>query len=387
MLIKIPIPKSQLILSNGEYGFQDVLNDFNNANEVVILTYNISAKKDNLINLIKNLKSDIKVTMVSNIPKRFDQYYSSTTYAPKISARKNINIYLSKMDKQQYKSNFAPYFNFDNHVKIVMTDNIAYIGSQNFSEDSVNNIEIGFLIDDKYTITKIKDLILNKVVSNSIVYAGTEIDKYICYLSRLLDDLWEEKEVIEQIVSNINDYEENNNEDIEDEEFTCVGIFQQNLDDIKSTVLELHTIKEELMEKQIYQLIDCEFTELDNIPETIACGDLEEYANFNEFEKGKELCRTFLSEIYKSEELEKCINNPMSSNWKLLSDKDLDMIKYINSVVSEEKIELYKSCFKDFESLCYKLDVTYIETESILEELMAIKNKEKDIDNTDNLKV
>lgn len=381
MLIKIPISQSQLIFSNGEYGFEDVLNDINNTNEIIILTYNISEKKNNLLSLIRNLRPDIKVTMVSNIPKRFKQYYDIPNYDPKINARKNINIYLSKMNRKNFNSDFAPYFNFDNHIKVIMTDNIAYIGSQNFSEDSLNNLEMGFLIDDNDTINKIKNLIFSKVISNSIAYTGAEIDKYICYISSLLDDLWEEKDVIEQIVSNINYYEENSNENDESEDINCAGIFQEDLENIKNTVMGLQTIKEELIQKQVYQSIDYEFTELDNIPGIIACSDLEKYANFNEFEKRKEIYKS-VSQLCEREQLKKYINNPSSSNWRLLSDKDWDMIKFINSEVLDKKIQLYKSCFEDFKALYNMINVTYLETETILDNLKGIKDKEKDIDNT-----
>ena len=40
------------------------------------------------------------------------------------------------------------YFCFSNHAKIVMTNNIAYIGLSNFSEESADNFESGFISKD-----------------------------------------------------------------------------------------------------------------------------------------------------------------------------------------------------------------------------------------------
>ena len=43
-------------------------------------------------------------------------------------------------------SKAMPFFNFSNHAKIVGTENIVYIGSANFSNESKNNIESGIII-------------------------------------------------------------------------------------------------------------------------------------------------------------------------------------------------------------------------------------------------
>lgn len=40
------------------------------------------------------------------------------------------------------------YFCFSNHAKIIMTDNIAYVGTSNFSEESVENFESSFISRD-----------------------------------------------------------------------------------------------------------------------------------------------------------------------------------------------------------------------------------------------
>lgn len=69
------------------------------------------------------------------------------------------------MEREKF-ADLNVYFNFENHAKLVMTDTIAYIGSQNFSDASQDKVELGFLVQDPYEIRQIKD--------QSIRYATSE---------------------------------------------------------------------------------------------------------------------------------------------------------------------------------------------------------------------
>ncbi|EOU1985034.1 hypothetical protein C5S23_03835 [Clostridium perfringens] len=48
-------------------------------------------------------------------------------------------------------------FIYVNHSKIVMTDNIVYIDLSNFSDESSNNIENGFISRDKEFINFLEE--------------------------------------------------------------------------------------------------------------------------------------------------------------------------------------------------------------------------------------
>lgn len=383
MQIKIPIPQSQLILTKGEYGFQEVLDDFNNTNEIIIFTFNISQKNSNLFNLIRNLNSNVKVTIVSNIPKRYDKY----VYNPKNGfdaskmAKKNINVYFSRMDKINFNSDFLPYFNFKNHIKIVLTNNIAYIGSQNYSEESQDNFEIGFLINDKNAIKEIKDKICNCIIGNSIAYGGTELDNYICRIYRLLDDLWDSRTIIDQIISNMNEFEEKDNNS--DEESTCGDVFQNDLDNIECILNELKLIQQELKGKQFYKTIDLEFTELENILPIINSCFLKDYINFDEVTETSEIYNRFFKSN-KTHMLEKYLNNLSSADYSLLSYEDKKTLNSIYKMVLDEKVRLYRLCFEDFKDLNSKLEILYLELETISDILKTVKSKQDCIDNTDN---
>lgn len=137
----------EVLLSNNNYGFQKILDDFKDSIYINIVTYNISSGDTDgeLLNLLKSLENKT-IRIITNIPKRFSMYYSTSL---KENANKSIKKYLEKLEPSSFKSDVEIYFNFKNHSKIYSTENYTYIGSQNFSDESKNNYEIGIIIDNK----------------------------------------------------------------------------------------------------------------------------------------------------------------------------------------------------------------------------------------------
>ena len=155
---KYPIKDADFIITKDELAYQEILEDFNNTEYILILTYNISANKDKLIDKnLKNLKETTTVDILTNIPSRYEGYYG---IGPKNRARKTVNIYLTKLDPANYDSTLNTYFIFENHAKIIMTDNIIFIGSSNFSDESADNFESGIISRDKEFILYIKNEIV-----------------------------------------------------------------------------------------------------------------------------------------------------------------------------------------------------------------------------------
>ena len=66
------------------------------------------------------------------------------------------------------------YFCFSNHAKIVMTNNIAYIGSSNFSEESADNFESGFISKDADFIEFLEEEIFPWIIESSSEYKTDE---------------------------------------------------------------------------------------------------------------------------------------------------------------------------------------------------------------------
>lgn len=161
------ISDSKFVFSKNELGYQEVIDEMPSAKEITIITYNISDKQDYLINCLKNTSDDCEINIITNIPTRWEYYYAGS-YRER--ARQKINFYMSKLDPQKFGNNVEVLFNFSNHGKIIMTDKIVYIGSENFSEESEKNTEFGIISKDVNFIGYLKNVIFEDVKSDSATY-------------------------------------------------------------------------------------------------------------------------------------------------------------------------------------------------------------------------
>lgn len=161
------ISDSKFVFSKNELGYQEVIDEMPSAKEITIITYNISDKQDYLINCLKNTSDDCEINIITNIPTRWEYYYADS-YRER--ARQKINFYMSKLDPQKFGNNVEVLFNFSNHGKIIMTDKIVYIGSENFSEESEKNTEFGIISKDVNFIGYLKNVIFEDVKSDSATY-------------------------------------------------------------------------------------------------------------------------------------------------------------------------------------------------------------------------
>lgn len=163
---------SDLILSYGECGYQEVLDSFCSATRIRILTYNISTSDDTLLRMLSDIGSEVNIKIISNIPNRFDSYFTPTV---RDRARRTITTYLDTLNPDNFSAGFSAFFNFSNHSKIIMTDSIAYIGSANFSGESSRNFECGVLIRDLQIIEQIEREFFESIQEHSVEFRGTAI--------------------------------------------------------------------------------------------------------------------------------------------------------------------------------------------------------------------
>jgi len=140
---------AELIFSEDECGYNEVINNFRKANIIKIVTFNISAENSRLLNEVGKLKDTTEVEVITNIPNRYATYYSD---AARKRARKNIISYTEQLNPEKFDPMVSSYFNFSNHSKIILTEDIAYIGSANASDESDKNFESGVIIKDKMII-------------------------------------------------------------------------------------------------------------------------------------------------------------------------------------------------------------------------------------------
>ncbi|MCP1312492.1 phospholipase D-like domain-containing protein [Paenibacillus tyrfis] len=174
-----------IVTSKGEYNFQEVLDDFPNAGSIFVTTYNISAHRNKLIRALEEATEHADVRIITNIPTRHDQYFGN---APRERASQSIERYTQRLDPSKIE-NLATSFNFSNHSKVIMTENIAYIGSANFSDESDQSRETGFLVRSQDLVKVISENLLPILINEGIPYFGSMLDDKKILLSFLLSKL------------------------------------------------------------------------------------------------------------------------------------------------------------------------------------------------------
>lgn len=163
----------EFVCNRDGLNYQSVLDDFKNAKQIRVLTYNISKKNYSnvLIDLLKKVPETVDLQIITNIPSRYKNYYNSYSgNKARETYKQNYTAYLDKLNPENFESNPYVGFNFTNHAKIIGTDNIVYIGSANYSDESKDNIESGTLIRDKEFIKKLYDEVFPTIVDESTPY-------------------------------------------------------------------------------------------------------------------------------------------------------------------------------------------------------------------------
>lgn len=177
-----PIKEAKFVGGKGEHNYQEVIDDFKNASFIGIVTFNISKYESG--NLITELKAACKAgataTVITNIPKRFDNYVADK-YA--FAASSVIKKYIRYLDAENYDMRISAFFNFSNHAKIIMTNNVVYWGSANYSDESKGNYECGVISRDSDLIRKIREQVFPEIISKSVPYYRYNVAEAIANLN------------------------------------------------------------------------------------------------------------------------------------------------------------------------------------------------------------
>ena len=198
---------------NGELNYKEVLVDFPTAKIIRILTYNISKNQrhDALLDALRDTTADIQ--LITNVPSRMDEYYNSDAgRRMRATARSNIQVYISKLNPDNFPGQFSPYFSVHNHAKIIGTENIVYIGSANYSNESADNIETGVLIEDKEFIKNLYSQFFDKVRNDALSYFDDNFSAFQLFIlslyakfnhhhHKMLTDLYTDYQRTKQVVA------------------------------------------------------------------------------------------------------------------------------------------------------------------------------------------
>ena len=91
---------------------------------------------------------------------------------------------MKQLNPQNYGMRLNPFFTFSNHAKVVMTDNIVYWGSSNFSDESKKNIECGTISTDKELIKYLKEELFPSIQQEGVPYYKYNIAVAIANVER-----------------------------------------------------------------------------------------------------------------------------------------------------------------------------------------------------------
>lgn len=340
------LTKGKVVVGKGECIYQEVVDDFKNTSEITILTFNLSHKDGGkLLNALSEAcKRGVKAKITTNIPKRFPSYYahSRNTYAK--NAHSMIQDYLKKLDSSQYNMHLDAYFNFSNHSKIILTDNIFYCGSANYSDESENNIECGFISKDKDLIKKVKETIIKDVIYESIPYYEYNIAESIATLEAATQFCKMSREKIFCAAYTIyNDYDTN----FEDKSIYRTDDTGLNAEMISEIIGEFETYENAL--RVVGVVIDSCYEKYDELPESAQ--ELEEI--LKQYKKEYDYMLNTMRSLF--DELEQLSNydweyevmSKVNEDYGIESfDENLE--RYVNMAMDQANCE-YSDIIKDAE--------------------------------------
>ena len=198
MIRRIKLNDAEFVESLDEYGFKDIVDDFEDAEKILIVTYNLS--NDHLLKRLSELPDDIDIRIFTNIPGRFPSYFSDEVRS---NAEKKIHDYLDMLSPDKFGDNIHVFFAFDNHSKIVATDFSAYVGSANYSDASRNNSEAGIITHDSDFLEYLFSGYLDELYSSSV---PASCHKYLELLKELCDYLNNKIEVFRELADSCYSY-------------------------------------------------------------------------------------------------------------------------------------------------------------------------------------
>ena len=256
-----PIKDGKFVAGKGEHNYKEVIDDFKNASFIGIVTFNLSQNESGtLISKLKEAcKSGTMATVITNIPKRFSNYFEDK-YA--FAASTVIKKYIRFLKAENFDMRISAFFNFSNHAKIIMTNNVVYWGSANYSDESKNNYECGVISRDAELIRKIRDVVFPEIISKSVPYYRYNVAEAIANLNdaySVCASAW--SEIYDASFEEWSDYETH---------FQPQMIYRTNDSGISAKMLQIILEKLEGFEDAlsvVSDVIDYYYERYDNLPE------------------------------------------------------------------------------------------------------------------------
>lgn len=161
--------KCEMIQSNGECCYEEILEKFKTSSEIYVMMFKDFKRNLVVAKLLDRVRPEVKVNFISDIE-------SNHTTNP--MEYKSINDELS----------------FDEHSKVIMADQVAYIGTANHPSEG-NDFECGFIVTDFKIIHLIKEKLFKAESHLATLYALEFIDleiilmNYFSKVNRVLENI------------------------------------------------------------------------------------------------------------------------------------------------------------------------------------------------------
>lgn len=376
MIKEFMTSNTKFVYSKNELGYQEVLEHFDSASEITIVTYNISEKKQALVRALRSAGEHCVINVITNIPSRWETYYGDTF---REKARQKINLYLSRLNPEQLGIKPTVFFDFSNHGKIIMTDAIVYVGSANYSEESANNTEFGFVSTDRDFINYIKSEVLPDVQASSIPYYEYDYTALLLEASVALSAIYNIRNELYEEVYRLHD-------DVDGEWYYYVGnearLTVGSLDRLLKITREACSVA-----SGFYDAIDT--ITLGDEDETTGINDI--YENLLNIYSDIEEIRYFDSLVALSEfDLEKFVNQQLQGKYAMVAyevayeDNLENCIESASGEAMSVIWDLSSEAKEDIDKLIIEVDNFCENYSSIIENLRSreIKKVSSQIDNT-----
>ncbi|MGD9678725.1 MAG: hypothetical protein AB7V16_10330 [Vulcanibacillus sp.] len=257
------------------------------------------------------------------------------------------------------------FFNFDNHGKIIMTNNVVYVGSANYSEESENNIEFGIISRDLDYITFLKEEITKELEESSTPYFEYDYLPLLLEVKMHLSNLFALKEeLFDQVYTYYDDldgegYYYNDTEDrlsqvtidnIICELDTCSELFGKIYDAADQITEDMNSLD---------KLNECyeNLKTLENTFEDIACDEeIYELACFDSSERANDIIQEDYSLEAYDEYLEEYIQKSMDiahvELQELCEDAKVILEEMLGNI--DEHLDICKNALEVFEELEFR---------------------------------
>ncbi|MFU2014805.1 hypothetical protein ACM6Q7_06965 [Peribacillus butanolivorans] len=230
--------------------FQEVIDAFDSAKYIYVSSFGVTISDYNPKNkLFEELVKQSRLKPVKVI--------TSIREGKDGKKRDEIN-WKKTLDKKRMKKiddKFLAYFCLKNHSKVILTDNIAYIGSENYTEfdGKGENHEVGIVSRDSELIQFLKER-LDYIITYS--YREFEIDKYyqmrkfINFLNDIQESIIENSFELSNLLF---DYYPSDNNELFDEEYATYDFKSKDLErfakNVKGLINKLYSLLQQHLKK------------------------------------------------------------------------------------------------------------------------------------------